>query len=68
MCRTLPILSAFFVMGFGDASGPLVGLAKDYFGLTDVTSVSMGFLVPLACGSYMLFLSFLSLKKGVTAR
>src|SRR3974377_383598 len=30
--KTFPILLAFLCMGFGDASGPLVGLAKSYFG------------------------------------
>jgi len=40
--RIVPILFCFFVMGFGDAVGTFVGLAKDYFGL----SASMAGLLP----------------------
>jgi hypothetical protein len=29
--RTLPIFLAFLAMGFGDAVGPFVGLARDEF-------------------------------------
>jgi fucose permease len=46
--KTFPILLAFLCMGFGDASGPLVGLAKDYFGLTNFMAQllpSVGFIM-----------------------
>ncbi len=32
--KTFPILLAFLCMGFGDAVGPFVGLAKEHFQLT----------------------------------
>jgi|SRR5208283_3803991 len=36
--RTLPIFLAFVAMGFGDAVGPFVGLAKDQFHLSNAVA------------------------------
>jgi len=36
--RTLPIFLAFLAMGFGDAVGPFVGLARDEFQLSNAVA------------------------------
>ena len=36
--RTLPIFLAFLAMGFGDAVGPFVGLARDQFQLSNAAA------------------------------
>lgn len=41
--RTIPILLAFLCMGFGDAIGPFVGLAKDTFHLSNFMSGFVAF-------------------------
>jgi len=56
--RTFPVFFAFLVMGFGDAVGPFVGLAKNEFGLSN----TMAYLIP-----FMGFIMFglLSVPMGV---
>ncbi|MFA8342687.1 MAG: sugar MFS transporter [Rhodothermaceae bacterium] len=56
--RTLPIFLAFLAMGFGDAVGPFVGLAKKEFTLSN----TMAFLIP-----FMGFIMFglLSVPMGI---
>lgn len=56
--RTLPIFLAFLAMGFGDAVGPFVGLAKNEFTLSN----TMAFLIP-----FMGFIMFglLSVPLGI---
>ena len=36
--RTLPVFLAFLAMGFGDAVGPFVGLAKNEFQLSNTVA------------------------------
>ena len=56
--KTFPVFLAFLAMGFGDAVGPFVGLAKDEFSLNN----TMAFLLP-----FMGFIMFglLSVPMGV---
>lgn len=56
--KTLPVYLAFLVMGFGDAVGPFVGLAKSEFTLSN----TVAFLIP-----FMGFIMFgiLSVPMGV---
>ncbi|MHB1685850.1 MAG: MFS transporter [Ignavibacteriaceae bacterium] len=56
--KTYPVFLAFLAMGFGDAVGPFVGLAKDEFSLSN----TMAFLIP-----FMGFIMFglLSVPMGV---
>ncbi len=56
--KTFPVFLAFLAMGFGDAVGPFVGLAKDEFTLSN----TMAFLIP-----FMGFIMFglLSVPLGV---
>ncbi len=56
--RTLPVFLAFLVMGFGDAIGPFVGLAKGEFNL----SRTIAFLIPLA--GFIMF-GILSIPMGL---
>lgn len=42
--KTLPILLAFLCMGFGDAVGPFVGLAKEQFSLTNFEAQLIAFM------------------------
>jgi len=41
--RTLPIFLAFLAMGFGDAVGPFVGLARDEFQLSNAVAAMIPF-------------------------
>ena len=41
--RTLPIFLAFLAMGFGDAVGPFVGLARDEFQLSNAVAAMVPF-------------------------
>ena len=56
--KTLPVFLAFLAMGFGDAVGPFVGLAKNEFTLSN----TMAFLIP-----FMGFIMFgiLSVPMGI---
>jgi fucose permease len=56
--RTLPIFLAFLAMGFGDAVGPFVGLAKNEFQLSNTAAT----LVPFA--GFIMF-GLLSVPVGV---
>ena len=42
--RTLPVFLAFLAMGFGDAVGPFVGLAKNEFQLSNTAAATIPFL------------------------
>jgi len=42
--KVLPVYLAFLAMGFGDAVGPFVGLAKNEFRLTNVVASLIPFL------------------------
>lgn len=42
--KTLPVFLAFLVMGFGDAVGPFVGLAKNNFHLTNFEAQLIAFM------------------------
>src|SRR5271157_173893 len=41
--RTLPVFLAFLAMGFGDAVGPFVGLAKNEFQLSNTVATLIPF-------------------------
>ena len=41
--RTLPVFLAFLAMGFGDAVGPFVGLAKNEFHLSNTVATLIPF-------------------------
>jgi len=56
--KTLPIFLAFLCMGFGDAVGPFVGLAKEHFHLTNFLATLIQFV-----GFIMFF--FLSIPMGI---
>jgi len=56
--KTLPIFLAFLAMGFGDAVGPFVGLAKEHFQLTNFMATLIQFV-----GFIMFF--FLSIPMGI---
>ncbi len=56
--KTYPVLLAFLCMGFGDAVGPFVGLAKDTFELSNFVS---GF---IAFAGFILF-GILSIPMGI---
>ena len=56
--KTLPIFLAFFCMGFGDAVGPFVGLAKESFQLSN----TMAQLIPFV--GFIMF-GFLSIPMGI---
>ncbi|MHB2149612.1 MFS transporter [Calditrichota bacterium LG25] len=43
MRKTLPIFLSFLVMGFGDVVGPLVGLAKESFDLSNTVAFTLTF-------------------------
>ncbi|HPX05837.1 MAG TPA: MFS transporter, partial [Tenuifilaceae bacterium] len=42
--KTFPILLAFLCMGFGDAVGPFVGLAKEQFALSNFEAQLIAFM------------------------
>ncbi len=70
--KTFPVFLVFLVMGFGDAVGPFVGLAKNNFYLTnfeaqliafmgfiaDTIFVAAGFIVSLLALGYITIVSF----------
>ncbi len=56
--KTLPVFLAFLAMGFGDAVGPFVGLAKDEFTLSN----TVAFLIPFV--GFIMF-GVLSVPMGV---
>ena len=63
--RVFPILLAFFVMGFGDARGGFVGIARETYGI----SASQGSLIPaagaLAFGLFALPAGILATRFGM---
>lgn len=56
--KTVPVFLAFLVMGFGDAVGPFVGLAKNEFTLSN----TMAFLIPFV--GFIMF-GILSVPMGI---
>ena len=56
--KTVPIFLAFLAMGFGDAVGPFVGLAREHFQLTNFMATLIQFV-----GFIMFF--FLSIPMGI---
>ncbi len=56
--KTIPIFLAFLVMGFGDAVGPFVGLAKNEFNLSN----SVAFIIPFL--GFLMF-GLLSVPMGI---
>jgi fucose permease len=56
--KTIPIFLAFLAMGFGDAVGPFVGLAKEHFQLSNFMATLVQFV-----GFIMFF--FLSIPMGI---
>ena len=56
--KTVPIFLAFLAMGFGDAVGPFVGLAKEHFQLSNFMATLIQFV-----GFIMFF--FLSIPMGI---
>jgi fucose permease len=60
----LPIFFAFLCMGFGDAVGPLVGLAKDTFQLTNFAATLIAFSGFIMFGILSIPLGVYQDKKG----
>jgi len=56
--QAMPVFLAFLAMGFGDAAGPFVGLAKEQFSLSTFTAQLIAFT------GYVMF-GFLSVPMGV---
>jgi len=56
--KTIPIFLAFLVMGFGDAVGPFVGLAKNEFNLSN----TLAFIIPFL--GFLMF-GLLSVPMGI---
>ncbi|MBC35104.1 MAG: MFS transporter [Bacteroidetes bacterium] len=62
--KTLPILFAFLCMGFGDVVGPLVGLAKDTFELTNFLAMLLTFSGFIMFGLISVPTGVIQAKKG----
>jgi len=62
--KTFPIFLAFLCMGFGDAVGPFVGLAKDYFTLSNTMAQLIPFVGFLMFGLFSIPMGLLQDKKG----
>ncbi len=56
--QAMPVFLAFLAMGFGDAAGPFVGLAKEQFSLSTFTAQLIAFT------GYVMF-GFLSVPMGI---
>ena len=59
--KTAPIFLAFLAMGFGDAVGPFVGLAKNEFALSN----TMAYMIPFV--GFIMF-GLLSVPMGIFQR
>ncbi len=64
MRRTLPIFLAFLVMGFGDVVGPLVGLAKESFALSNTVAFTLTFMGFIMFGILSVPIGIYQDKKG----
>ena len=62
--KTLPIFFAFLVMGFGDAVGPFVGLAKNNFQLTNIEAQFIAFMGFIMFGILSVPMGLVQDKKG----
>lgn len=62
--KTLPIFLAFLAMGFGDVVGPMVGLAKETFTLSNFTAQLLPFAGYLMFGLLSVPLGILQDRKG----
>ena len=62
--KTFPILLAFLCMGFGDVVGPLVGLAKDTFELTNFLAMLLTFSGFIMFGLISVPTGVIQAKKG----
>ena len=62
--KTIPIFLAFLVMGFGDAVGPFVGLAKNEFNLSNTLAFIIPFLGFLMFGLLSVPMGIFQDKKG----
>ncbi|MGD0338855.1 MAG: MFS transporter [Bacteroidota bacterium] len=62
--RTLPVFLAFLVMGFGDAVGPFVGLAKNNFHLTNIEAQFIAFMGFIMFGILSVPMGLVQDKKG----
>jgi MFS transporter, FHS family, L-fucose permease len=62
--KTFPILLAFLCMGFGDAVGPFVGLAKEHFQLTNLTAQLIAFMGFIMFGILSVPMGVLQDRKG----
>jgi len=55
--RVLPVFLVFLTMGFGDAVNPLVGLAREQFGLSNFAAQLSPFAMPLISLMYIMWIS-----------
>ena len=62
--KTLPIFLAFLCMGFGDVVGPLVGLVKDSFQVSNFQAQFMAFSGFIMFGILSVPMGVLQDKKG----
>ena len=62
--KTLPIYLAFLVMGFGDAVGPFVGLAKNEFELSNTMALIIPFMGFIMFGLLSVPMGIYQDKKG----
>jgi fucose permease len=62
--RNLTILLGFFVMGFGDVRGSLVGISKEVFGISAAQGSLIPFFGALAFGLFALPAGLLAIRRG----
>lgn len=62
--KTFPILLAFLCMGFGDAVGPFVGLAKEQFSLTNFEAQLIAFMGFIMFGIISIPMGLFQDRKG----
>ncbi len=62
--RTFPVFLAFLAMGFGDAVGPFVGLAKNEFTLSNAEAFFIAFMGFIMFGLLSVPLGVFQAKKG----
>jgi len=60
----LPVFLAFLAMGFGDAAGPLVSQAKEYFGLSNFAAQLIPFMGMLMFGVLSVPMGIFQDRKG----
>lgn len=62
--KTFPIFLAFLAMGFGDAVGPFVGLAKEQFALTNFEAQLIAFMGFIMFGMLSIPMGIIQDRKG----